>query len=222
MKNSYKTDMCCQKLLSASKGMPELKNKDGLWFINECLVVPQCSVCEYIFAIVHNTLGHFGFSKMYESIHNSYFWPNMRTDLEEGYIPSCVNCQRNKSSTTKPAGPLHPLPIPDDRCDSITIDFIGPLPLDDSCNYLITIMDRLGSDLRFIPTTANITAEHLATLSFNHWYCENSLPKKIISDRDKLFISKFWKQLIVTILFFLTHVEHAFLINSKEYGTGQH
>ena len=109
--------------------------------------------------------------------------------------------------------PLHPLPIPDDRCDSITIDFIGPLPLDDSCNYLITIMDRLGSDLRFIPTTANITAEHLATLFFNHWYCKNSLPKEIISDRDKLFISKFWKQLIVTILFFLTHVEHAFLIS---------
>ena len=27
MKNTYKTDMWCQKLLSASKGMPALKNK---------------------------------------------------------------------------------------------------------------------------------------------------------------------------------------------------
>jgi hypothetical protein len=29
-------------------------------------------------------------------------------------------------------------------------------------------------------------------LFFNHWYCENGLPKDIISDRDKLFILKFW------------------------------
>ena len=30
---------------------------------------------------------------------------------------------------------------------------------------------------------------------FNHWYCENGLPKDIISDRDKLFVSKFWASL---------------------------
>jgi hypothetical protein len=30
---------------------------------------------------------------------------------------------------------------------------------------------------------------------FKHWYCENGLPLDIISDRDKLFVSKFWKAL---------------------------
>jgi len=30
---------------------------------------------------------------------------------------------------------------------------------------------------------------------FDEWYCENSLPTDIISDRDKLFISRFWKAL---------------------------
>ena len=30
---------------------------------------------------------------------------------------------------------------------------------------------------------------------FDKWYCENSLPTDIVSDRDKLFISKFWKAL---------------------------
>ena len=28
---------------------------------------------------------------------------------------------------------------------------------------------------------------------FNNWYCENGLPLNIISDRDKLFVSRFWK-----------------------------
>src|SRR6202044_3659206 len=55
--------------------------------------------------------------------------------------------------------------------------------------------DRLGSDIRIIPTRTTITAEELALLFFTHWYCENGLPKDIISDRDKLFLSKFWRAL---------------------------
>ena len=55
--------------------------------------------------------------------------------------------------------------------------------------------DRLGSDIRIIPTRLNINAEELALLFFNNWYCENGLPREIISDRDKLFVSKFWTAL---------------------------
>ena len=65
------------------------------------------------------------------------------------------------------------------------------------CDYLLTITDRLGSDLHFVPTTKNVTAEKLAVLFFDNWYCENGLPREIISDRDKLFISKFWKHLML-------------------------
>ena len=55
--------------------------------------------------------------------------------------------------------------------------------------------DCLGSDIRIVPTHTNINAEDLALLFFNHWYCENGLPKDIISDQDKLFVSKFWRAL---------------------------
>jgi len=41
----------------------------------------------------------------------------------------------------------------------------------------------------------NITAEDLATLFFDEWYCENGLPTDIVSDRDKLFVLRFWKAL---------------------------
>ena len=33
----------------------------------------------------------------------------------------------------------------------------------------------------------------LAILLFNNWYCKNGLPINIISDCDKLFMSRFWK-----------------------------
>jgi hypothetical protein len=35
----------------------------------------------------------------------------------------------------------------------------------------------------------------LAAVFFSNWYCENGLPLEIISDRDKLFVSQFWKAL---------------------------
>lgn len=41
----------------------------------------------------------------------------------------------------------------------------------------------------------DMNAKEIANLFFNHWYCENGLPLSIVSDRDKLFTSKFWKSL---------------------------
>jgi hypothetical protein len=120
----------------------------------------------------------------------------MREDLEKAYIPTCSQCQRNKSRTTAIAGPMHPLPIPERRGDSVAIDFIGPLPKDGEYDCIVTMTDRLGSsDIRIEPTSTKATAEEFARLFFDKWYCENGLPLDIVSDRDKLFMSKFWKAL---------------------------
>ena len=116
----------------------------------------------------------------------------MRKDLQTAYIPACTECQQNKGRTGKPLGPLHPLPIPDGRGDSIAIDFIGPLPRDDGFDAIVTITNHLGSNIRIAPTHMDITAERFATQFFNLWYCENGLPLNIVSNRDHLFISKFW------------------------------
>ena len=119
----------------------------------------------------------------------------MQHNLEEAYIPTCVKCQHNKSSTTKSISPLHPLPIPDKCCNSVTIDFIGPLLLDHGFDCIITFTDHLGSDIQLIPTTTTLKANKLAELFFKEWYCKNGLPLKIISDHDKLFNSHFWHAL---------------------------
>ena len=55
--------------------------------------------------------------------------------------------------------------------------------------------DQLRSDVRIIPTTIKATAEDTALLVFNHWYCKNGLTLDFISNRDKLFMSCFWKAL---------------------------
>ncbi|KAJ3805097.1 hypothetical protein F5876DRAFT_52415 [Lentinula aff. lateritia] len=55
----------------------------------------------------------------------------MHRDLCKYYMLGCDDCQRNKCRTAKNGkGPLHPLPVPEGHCDSVAMDFIGPLPLD--------------------------------------------------------------------------------------------
>ena len=196
IKDGYANDAFTQKLISASTGMNCIKQTNGFWFINDRLVIPDIkNVRETLFRLAHDSMGHFGPGKCLPSLTNSFYWPNMRRDLETAYIPACAECQRNKTSTTKPIGPLHPLPVPDARCDSVAIDFIGPLPLDNGYDTIITITDRMGSDIQIIPTVSTLTADKLAEIFFDKWYCENGLPLDIVSDRDKLFMSNFWKTL---------------------------
>lgn len=94
-----------------------------------------------------------------------------------------------------PSRPLHSLPIPDASGDSMAIDFIGPLPEDNGFNYIITMTDRLNSDIRLIPMHNMIMVVQLADLFFDNWFCGNGLPLHIVSNRDKLFLSAFWRAL---------------------------
>lgn len=167
-----------------------------LLYIGNRLCIPRVpELREGIFRLAHDTLGHFSVDKSYTAIRDAYFWPKMRAKLEQLYILSCDSCQRMKASTRKPAGPLHPLPVPDGRGDSVAINFIGPLPEDSGFNCITTMTDRLGAELCFVPCLLDLSAEEFAVVFFEHWYCENRLPLNIISDRDKLFISRFWKAL---------------------------
>ena len=78
----------------------------------------------------------------------------------------------------------------------MAIDFIGPLPEDKGYNAIVTMTDRLGSaDVRIEPCRMDMTAEEFAQLFFDKWYCENGLPLEIVSDRDRLFLSRFWAAL---------------------------
>jgi Integrase zinc binding domain len=111
-------------------------------------------------------MGHFGSGKSFASLKDSFYWPNMHRDLKTAYIPSCPTCQTNKSSTTKPIGPLYPLPVPDACCNSVAIDFISLLPLDHGFDTIIIFTDQLSSDIQIVPSISSLTADQLAKIFF--------------------------------------------------------
>jgi len=78
---------------------------------------------------------------LYTVLWSAYYWSNMRWNLENSYIPSCTDCQQNKYCATRAARTLHPLLVPDERGDSVTINFIGPMPPDDNYDCLTSMTD---------------------------------------------------------------------------------
>jgi hypothetical protein len=212
IRKGYTEDSWCRAIIEDMKrGMMDsklnIKLKNGLLFIGTRLIIPKYNnIQESLYQLAHDHLGHFGGKKSYASLKEEFYWPNMRKDLLSAFIPGCLECQCNKSRTHKTLGPLHPLPVPKGRFDSVAIDFIGPLPLDEGFNGIVTMTDRLGADVQLVACLTDITAEHFANIFFDKWYCENRCPLEIISNRDKLFMSKFWKAVMK-----LTGIKHKLL-----------
>ena len=161
--DSYKSDSFCKKV--SKMNIPGVKLVNGLWYISSHLLIPRIgNICEQLYHLERDTLGHFGSDKSYATLRDAYYWPNMWRALKKVYIPSCPDCQWNKLATTKLPGPLHPLPVLDEQGQSIAMDVIRPLKDDFGFNCILTITDHLGADLRIIPTHTDISAENLATL----------------------------------------------------------
>lgn len=110
----YKSDPWTKSLSSTMPSLESLKQINGLWFVDNCLIIPKTgNLWKTLFCTAHNNLRHFGSKKSYNVLWHSYYWPRRWKDLETAYIPSCPECQKNESSTTKPIGPLYSLPVPD-------------------------------------------------------------------------------------------------------------
>ena len=75
------------------------------------------------------------------------------------------------------------------------MDFITQLPLSKGKVCIWVIVDRLSKYAHFLPLSPNYTAITLASIFMHEIYRLHGLPKTIVSDRDPLFLSRFWKEL---------------------------
>ena len=56
------------------------------------------------------------------------WWRGIKKDISE-YVSKCLMCQQVKVEHQVPSGLLNPLPIPQWKCDNITMDFISGFTL---------------------------------------------------------------------------------------------
>ena len=142
------------------------------------------------------THGHPGVSKTTEHLTRHYYFPNMRKTVEK-VIAEC-ECARNKSARHAPYGMMKSPSTPEQAWESIAWDFIVKLPQSKEpmtgtkYDAILVIVDRLTKYAYFIPYQEASTAEDLAYTFLRTVVSQHGLLKEIISDRDKLFMLKFW------------------------------
>ncbi|MBW0572713.1 hypothetical protein O181_112428 [Austropuccinia psidii MF-1] len=117
------------------------------------------------------------------------------TQFIKDYVSSCKQCSRNKNILHKKFGLLKPLPVPNGPWICLSIDFITQLPLSNSFDSILVIVDRFSKMAASIPTMSSITSLYLAHLFIKNIFAKHSLPSSIVSDRGSLFVSSFWTNL---------------------------
>ena len=119
----------------------------------------------------------------------------MKKSIAE-FVSKCLVCQRVMVDQKKPRGLLLPLDVPEWKWDSVSMDFIDGLPRSKKGNTSIwMVVDRLTKSAHFIPVKSKHTASYLASLYIREVVRLHGVPSSIMSDRDPLFTSEFWRSL---------------------------
>ncbi|MBW0509721.1 hypothetical protein O181_049436 [Austropuccinia psidii MF-1] len=108
---------------------------------------------------------------------------------------STHHLSKKKNIHHKNFGLLKPLPIPNGRWIFLSMNFITQLPLSNSFDSILVIVDRFPKMAVFIPTMSSIASLDLAHLFIRNIFSKNGLSSSINSDRGSLFVSSFWNNL---------------------------
>ncbi|KAJ3707739.1 hypothetical protein LUZ61_011444 [Rhynchospora tenuis] len=142
-----------------------------------------------------NLGGHSGILATYKRLKSLFYWPSMKQFVID-HIKSCEVCQITKPEHVPSPGLLQPLPIPSEAWHSIGMDFITGLPMSDGKEVLLVIVDRLTKYSHFIPLAHPYSAATVAQAFLDNVYKLHGLPMSIVSDRDPIFTSKFWQEIM--------------------------
>jgi len=173
------------------------KDDKGLyWTAQHQLVIPNDpDLQDELIHQVHAPpwAGHYGVKRTLRAAQELYYWPNMEQAVSQ-YVSSCDSCQRVQYSRQKPAGKLKPLPVPDRRWESVSLDLVTDLPpTSRGHDAVVVFVDRLSKMVHIAPCTKTASAERCAELFEREVFRLHGVPQTVISDRDVRFNSEFWK-----------------------------
>ncbi|WVZ58364.1 hypothetical protein U9M48_008643 [Paspalum notatum var. saurae] len=143
---------------------------DGLLLFRGCAFVPDDSALwPRILVAVHDA-GHEGSEKTLHRLRASFYHAHAHRRVRE-FVHSCSVCQRIKIEHLHPAGLLQPLPVPSAIWSDIAMDFVE--------GFL-----KVGGK------------RSIARAFFDNIMHLHGLPCSITSDRELVFTSNFWTELL--------------------------
>ena len=154
--------------------------------------------------------------KMIEAISRSYYFSHMQRKVRD-YVSRCDLCHKVKSTRHKSYREMKTALISNWPWASIVINFIVKLlPLEKPLiravyDLILTVVNQLIKKVQFLSYKEASNAKELTYTFLWHITVMQDLSDKIISDRDKLFMSNFWTALIrhLELLHKLSTVYHS-------------
>ncbi|VFQ94564.1 unnamed protein product [Cuscuta campestris] len=122
-----------------------------------------------------------------------YYKRRMRTDVK-AYVQKCHTCETTKYSTQPPAGLLQPLPVRTQVWEDISMDFVTGLPPSRGYTVIMVVVDRLTKVVHLGALPAGFDAHRTTHLFIDIVVKLHDFPKMIVSDRDRVFLSNFWRE----------------------------
>ncbi|WVZ89845.1 hypothetical protein U9M48_036199 [Paspalum notatum var. saurae] len=132
-------------------------------------------VWQHILQALHSSGigGHSGIHGTYHRVKQLFAWPALKKSVQL-FVQTCDICQRAKTE--------HPLPIPQQAWEIVSLDFIEGLPVSDRFNTILVVVDKFTKYGHFLALLSQLFRLH-------------GLPRMIISDRDQVFTSAVWQEL---------------------------
>ena len=113
--------------------------------------------------------------------------------------PSVLFVNKKKYDTKRLAGLLPPLPIPSAIWKDVSLNFITGLPPSHDFTIILVVMDNFSKWAHFRALSPHNTAYKTALLFLDIVCKHHGFPQSMVSDRDPLFISKFWRSFFALV-----------------------
>ena len=207
LKEGYSKDTKWQRILedirkNKSCKLPYEEDNGLLYSLSKSPISPSAyvkrlciphSLTSHVFRMAHDSSGHPGFLRTMANL-DGLAIPRVSRLLRR-YIDACPQCDRLATRRHKPYGNMQPILSPPVPFHTIAIDFILALPEStEGFNAIMPATCKFTKRLLFIPGKKTYSAEDWAILLLNALLqADWGLPKVIISDRDRKFLSRMWK-----------------------------
>lgn len=181
----------------------QLKKEGDVWYYqwinqrgDEWKVLIPDTLRERVMTEHHNTKmgGHFGVMRTLEKLRSSpYYWPNMRTSVEE-WVRQCNVCQRTKPEVKQERAVMGKL-LATEPLERVAVDVMGPLPTTERGNrFIIVVGDYFTKWMEAYPCKDH-KAETIAIALMEGFIGRFGIPHVIHTDQGRDFESKLFKEL---------------------------
>lgn len=184
------------KLALDPQAIPHKAWQDGLLrYMNRIWLEDNVQLQQRLVSTFHcsTVVGYSGFPVTFAWLKHLFPWKGMKQFVHD-FVVNCVICRQAKADRAKLPGLLQPLPVPIGLWKIISMDFIEAQPSSQSYTCILVVVDTFTKYPNFLPLWHPFTAFTVARVFLDHIYKHHGLPQSIVSDQDKVFLSRLWQE----------------------------